>query len=68
VNIIMRLSAESNAAPAGVMILSLVIGGLVSFGAAYGGTLVYEYGFNVETAGDHPVWHESEQDVYPSDK
>jgi uncharacterized membrane protein len=68
VNIIMRLGADSNATPAGVMILTLVIGGAVSFGAAYGGALVYEYGFNVETAGDHPVWHESEQDVYPGDK
>jgi hypothetical protein len=27
--------------------------------------LVYEYGFNVETAGDHPVWHKSETDVLP---
>ncbi len=26
--------------------------------------MVYEYGFNVETAGDHPVWHQSETDVF----
>jgi hypothetical protein len=26
------------------------------------------YGFNVETAGDHPVWHKSETDVFPGDK
>jgi hypothetical protein len=31
----------------------------------FGGTLVYDYGFNVETAGDHPVWHQTEQDVFP---
>jgi hypothetical protein len=31
--------------------------------AAYGGALVYEYGFNVETSGDHPAWHTSEVDV-----
>lgn len=48
-----------------VMILSIIVGGLVSFGALYGGELVYDYGFNVETAGDHPVWHESEVDVLP---
>jgi uncharacterized membrane protein len=48
-----------------VMILSIIAAGLVSFGAIYGGELVYDYGFNVETSGDHPVWHESEVDVFP---
>jgi transaldolase len=28
---------------------------------------VYDYGFNVETAGDSPVWHQSETDVQPGD-
>ena len=46
-------------------LLSLVVALLVSIGAVYGGSLVYEYGFNVETAGDHPVWHVSETDVFP---
>ena len=50
-----------------ITILSIIIGGLVSFGATYGGSLVYDYGFNVETSGDHPVWHESETDVFPGD-
>ena len=49
----------------GLLILSLVIAGLVSLGAYYGGTMVYDYGFNVETSGDHPVYHESEVDVFP---
>ena len=35
-----------------------------SAGATFGGSLVYDYGFNVETAGDHPVWHKSETDVF----
>jgi uncharacterized membrane protein len=48
-----------------VMILSIVAGALTSFGALYGGELIYDYGFNVETSGDHPVWHESEVDVFP---
>jgi uncharacterized membrane protein len=48
-----------------VLALSLLVGALVSFGAAYGGTLVFDYGFNVETAGDSAVWHESETDVLP---
>ena len=30
---------------------------LVAVGATFGGTLVFDYGFNVETAGDSPVWH-----------
>ena len=51
--------------PPGIMVLSLVIAGLVSWGATYGGTLVFDYGFNVETAGDSPVWHRSEHDVLP---
>jgi len=48
-----------------VLVLSLVVAGLVSLGATFGGSLVYDYGFNVETSGDHPVWHPSEQDVFP---
>ena len=51
--------------PGGIVALSVVIAVLVSIGATYGGSLVYDYGFNVETAGDHPVWHKSEQDVFP---
>lgn len=51
--------------PVGIAVLSAVIAGLVSVGATFGGTLVYDYGFNVETAGDSPVWHKSEQDVLP---
>jgi len=45
--------------------LSLATAVVVSIGATYGGTLVFGYGFNVETAGDHPVWHRSERDVFP---
>jgi len=50
-----------------IMILSVVIALLVSLGATFGGSLVYEYGFNVETAGDNPVWHRSETDVFPGE-
>jgi uncharacterized membrane protein len=49
----------------GIAVLSVVIALLVSVGAMFGGSLVYDYGFNVETAGDHPVWHKSETDVFP---
>lgn len=54
--------------PTGIMILSVLIAVLVSLGATFGGTLVYDYGFNVETAGDSPVWHASETDVLPGQK
>ncbi len=53
--------------PVGIMILSIIIALLVSVGATFGGALVFEYGFNVETAGDHPVWHRSETDVFPGE-
>jgi uncharacterized membrane protein len=45
--------------------LSLVIAALTTIGGTIGGSLAYDYGFNVETAGDHPVWHKSEKDVLP---
>lgn len=49
-------------------ILALVIAGLVTIGGTIGGSLVYDWGFNIETATDHPVWHPSEQDViHPHD-
>ena len=51
--------------PVGIVVLSVVIAVLVSLGATFGGTLVYDYGFNVEAAGDSPVWHKSETDVLP---
>jgi uncharacterized membrane protein len=51
--------------PIALAALSVVIAVLVSVGATFGGSLVFEYGFNVETAGDHPAWHKSETDVYP---
>ena len=48
--------------------LTLVAAALTVLGGTLGGTLAYDYGFNVETAGDHPVWHKSETDVFPGDK
>ena len=50
-----------------ILVLSIVVAALVAVGATFGGTLVFEYGFNVETAADSPVWHKSEHDVLPGD-
>jgi uncharacterized membrane protein len=66
-NIVWRLNDYHTAAvtPVGIMVLSIVVAALVAVGATFGGSLVFEYGFNVETAGDHPAWHRSETDVLP---
>ncbi len=66
-NIAWRLAVYSSepVTPVAIMILSVVVAMLVAVGATFGGAMVFEYGFNVETAGDHPVWHRSETDVFP---
>ena len=61
IDIILRVGGfDEGQTQASWLILSLLGGGLVLFGAAYGGTLVFEYGFNVENVAE--VWEESEQD------
>lgn len=67
VNTVWRLNVYNTEpiTPVALMILSVVVALLVALGATFGGALVFEYGFNVETAGDHPVWHRSETDVFP---
>lgn len=68
VDIAVRLAQwDDGATSAAVVVLSVVAGLVVSFGAAYGGSMVFDYGFNVETAGDSPVWHTSERDVLPGE-
>jgi uncharacterized membrane protein len=69
VNIVLRLNGYHTHAttPVGIMVLSVVVAALVVWGSTYGGSLVFDYGFNVETAGDSPVWHKSEVDVFPGD-
>jgi uncharacterized membrane protein len=54
--------------PLAALVLSLVAAALTVVGGTIGGTLAFDYGFNVETAGDHPVWHTSETDVFPGEK
>lgn len=65
-NILLRLDDfdATIAAGFGLALYSVIIAGLVSFGAAYGGSLVYDYAFNVEQGNDH-VWEESETDKLP---
>jgi uncharacterized membrane protein len=70
VDILVRFAGYSDrgSTPVGVAVLTAVAAVLVSIGATIGGSLVYDYGFNVETAGDHPVWHKNEVDVLPGQK
>jgi uncharacterized membrane protein len=69
VDIALRLNGYHTdvSTPVGIMILSVVIAAFVALGATYGGSLVFDYGFNVEAAGDSPVWHPSETDVLPGE-
>jgi uncharacterized membrane protein len=61
IDILLRVSDfDRGQTQASWLVLSLLGAALVLFGAAYGGTLVFEYGFNVENVEE--VWKESEQD------
>jgi len=61
IDIVLRVSdVELGYTQGSWLALSLLGAALVTFGAAYGGTLVFEYGFNVENVEE--VWNESEQD------
>jgi uncharacterized membrane protein len=51
-----------------VAVLSVVAAGLVAFGAAYGGALVFDYQFNVQDISRSTVWDETEEDQFPGRK
>lgn len=69
VNLILRFFVFPTdvATPVIVLIFSLLTVVVGAIGATFGGAMVFEYGFNVETAGDHPVWSKSEEDVFHGD-
>jgi uncharacterized membrane protein len=62
IDILLRTSdfSSQGQTQAAWLVLSILSAGGVLFGAAYGGTLVFEYGFNVENVAE--VWEESEVD------
>jgi uncharacterized membrane protein len=65
VDILVRLANwDAGYAEPAVLILSLLAGGLVAFGALYGGQMVYDFAFNVEGDFDH-AYEESESDRVP---
>jgi uncharacterized membrane protein len=69
IDIIIRLLQFSDGyARLFTMILSILAGLLVSYGAIYGGSLVYDYQFNVESLEGKTVWDETEVDQNPGEK
>jgi len=66
VDVVVRLSGYgTHHTTLGVLVLSLLAGLLVAYGAVYGGSLVFDYAFNVEGQDDSTVWDETEQDFFP---
>jgi uncharacterized membrane protein len=69
VNIAVRLSQlHEGAASVLVTVLSVLAAGLVAYGAAYGGALVFDYQFNVRSTDGTTVWDETEEDQFPGRK
>lgn len=56
--------AETASTSTGLMILSVVTALWISYGATYGGSLVFDYAFNVEQDFDH-AYEKSETDKMP---
>ncbi len=68
IDIILRLAGTDDHATLPITALSVLAAGLVSYGAVYGGALVYDYQFNVETLEGSTAWDENEVDQLPGDK
>ena len=67
-NILARLASwDGGYADTLVTVLSLVVALAVIYGAAYGGSMVYDYAFNVESDIDH-AYTKSERDRLPGQK
>lgn len=48
------------------LVLALLMLALSTVGGTLGGDIVFSWGFNVEVAKDHPVWHPSDTNDYVS--
>jgi uncharacterized membrane protein len=69
VNLLVRYDQlHDGAASVPVAILSVIAAGLVAFGAAYGGSLVFDYQFNVSDISRSTAWDETEEDQFPGRK
>ncbi len=61
-----QLNASKSSALAAI--LSVIAAAMVAFGATYGGSLVFDYQFNVESITGSTVWDETETDQFPGRK
>jgi uncharacterized membrane protein len=69
VDIALRLSRfDEGGTDVPSMILSILAAALVAFGAVYGGSLVYDYQFNVESLQGSTAWDATEKDQLPGQK
>jgi uncharacterized membrane protein len=70
VDLVLRLSQFHDrwSSGLGLTIVSVLAGAGVAFGAVYGGSLVYDYEFNVESTRGSTVWDETEVDQLPGQK
>jgi uncharacterized membrane protein len=68
IDVIIRLvQYDGRVTSIGVLILSLIAALIVATGATYGGSLVYDYQFNVESLDGSTVWDETEKDQFPAE-
>jgi uncharacterized membrane protein len=67
-DVVLRISGWDELITVPILVLSLLAGGLVALGAAYGGAMVFEYQFNVESLKGSTVWDETEEDQLPGRK
>lgn len=69
IDIVVRLGQfDRHYATLTTTVLSVLAGLLVFYGASYGGSLVFDYQFNVEGLKGSTVWDESEEDQLPGKK
>jgi len=59
------MSSRQFCGSTGWKVALLAVSVLLKVAASFGGSMVFDYGFNVETGGDHPAYHTSETDVFP---
>jgi uncharacterized membrane protein len=68
-DIVLRLMQfENGYATPLITVFSIVAALLVAYGSVYGGSLVYDYQFNVESLEGSTAWDETERDQLPSEK
>ena len=69
IDIVVRLAQfHQGTASMVVMVVSALAGLLVIYGATYGGSLVFDDAFNVESQEGSSVWSETEREELPADR